>query len=96
MVCGAQEGHILMVEASPLTFIYQQLNLWCNVPAAMLTPAEGLRWGIENVSASTSDLSTATVPALQLLIRVISMFGNRFRGWFRYLVRRAYMYVGYM
>ena len=30
------EGHILMVEASPMTYIYQQINLWCNVPASML------------------------------------------------------------
>eukprot|EP01043_Picozoa_sp_COSAG02_P072438 COSAG02_NODE_13651_length_1367_cov_0.730284_1_plen_330_part_10 len=35
------KGHILMVEASPMTYIYQQINLHCNLPPSRFEPTDG-------------------------------------------------------
>ena len=42
LAAKSPKGHILMVEASPMTYIYQQINLHCNLPPSRFEePTDG-------------------------------------------------------
>ena len=56
------EGHILMVEASPMTYIYQQINLHCNLPPARFEePADGSAPHVISVFGAMSDQDGGTL-----------------------------------
>ena len=53
---NAPPGCVIAVEAAPVTYVYQQLNLWANVPTAM---EEGR---ILSIHAAVGDRDGGTIP----------------------------------
>lgn len=57
------EGHVVMVEASPMTYIYQQINLHCNLPPSRFeAPADGrVAPNVISVFGAMSDQDSGTL-----------------------------------